>query len=76
MFAENKQGKVKDIKLPNVENAIFKVYCPPGTSIEKLYEIYKLPLAKLVGYVIWGKTRKEVKNLDEEVRKNLKVVVE
>ena len=76
VFAENKQGKVKDIKLPNVENAIFKVYCPPGTSIEKLYEIYKLPLAKLAGYVIWGKTRKEVKSLDEEVRKNLKVVVE
>jgi len=75
IFTEKKSGKLENLKIPNVENAIFKVYCKQGTDISRLYEIYKLPLVKLIGYIVWGKSKREVEEREREILNKLKVKV-
>jgi hypothetical protein len=64
------------LEIPEVENAIFKVYCQPGMDIGRLHEIYKLPLIKLMGYIVWGKSRSEVEEREKEILSKIKVSVE
>jgi len=75
IFTEKKSGKLENLKIPKVENAIFKVYCKQGTDISRLYEIYKLPLVKLIGYIVWGKSKREVEEREREILNKLKVKV-
>lgn len=76
IFTKSKKGKLKELKIPEVENALFKIYCKPGMDIGRLHEIYKLPLIKLVGYIIWGKSRNDVEEREKEILSKIRVSVE
>ena len=76
VFTEKKGGIIKNINLPKIENTIFKVYAKTGIDISKLHNLYKLPLQKLVGYVIWGKSREEINEKENLIKKQLKVEIQ
>ncbi len=76
IFSERKKGLIKNLEVPKLDNAIFKVYSKVGTDLEKLYKLYKLPLTKLVGYVVWDRTREGLRKREEEILKKLEIVVE
>ena len=76
VFTEEKSGNLRKLEIPEVENAVFKVYCQPGMDIGRLHEIYKLPLIKLMGYIVWGKSRSEVEEREKEILSKIKVSVE
>ncbi len=74
IFAEKEEGVVKSIRLPQIDNAIFKVYCKEGESISSL-KIFELPKSKLLGYVVWGKTEQDMLNVERQVLEGLKIEV-
>jgi hypothetical protein len=63
------------LEIPEVENAIFKVYCQPGMDIGRLHEIYKLPLIKVVGYIIWDKNKSKVEEREKKILDNINVSI-
>ena len=63
------------MEIPEVENAVFKVYCQPGMDIGRLHEIYKLPLIKVVGYIIWDKNKSKVEEREKKILDNINVSI-
>ncbi|MDQ7032800.1 MAG: ATP-grasp domain-containing protein, partial [Desulfonauticus sp.] len=76
LFSEKKKGVVKDLEVPKWENVIFKVYSKVGTDLGELYNLYKLPLTKLVGYVVWDSTKEKVEKREKEILEKLKIVID
>ena len=74
IFAEREEGVVRKIRLPQVKNAIFKVYCREGEPVSSL-KVFELPKSKLLGYVVWEKTEKEMLDIERQVLEGLRIEV-
>ncbi len=74
IFIEVEKGIVKRIKLPQMENVIFKIYCKEGEPLSFL-KTFELPKNKLLGYVIWENTKQKVLDIEKQLLETLEVEV-